>query len=330
VVFAFALSFLGVWEIPIPGFAQMDVSSKLQHQEGPSGAFFKGVFTTLLATPCSGPFLGPVFALTLSQPPLMTYVLFGSVGLGMASPYLLIGAFPALVKWLPKPGHWMETVKQLMGFVLLGTIVYLFTTLHHDYFIPTLALLMAVWLGCWIVGRVPVYESTARQIRQWSLAVVVASAIGWLSFTFLGPERHLFPWQPYTPETVAKLQSDGKTVMVDFTANWCLTCRWNFRNAINTRRVKEVVERNGIAPVLADWTDMNDTIKQKLIELNSNSIPLLAIYPAERPSEVIVLRDAITQNQLLAALEKAGPSHSAAADRHQVTSLKSLAEPAAQ
>ena len=83
--------------------------------------------------------------------------------------------------------------------------------------------------------------------------------------------------------------------MVDFTADWCLTCQANFRSAINTQRVKEVVEKNGIAPVLADWTDNNDTIKQKLAELNSNSIPLLAIYPADKPGEVIILRDALTQ-----------------------------------
>src|SRR5436190_23834635 len=195
VVFAFALSFLGVCDVPIPGFAQTDMSSKLQHHEGASGAFFKGVFTTLLATPCSGPFLGPVFAFTLAQPPLVTYVLFGSVGLGMASPYLVIGAFPALVRWLPKPGHWMETVKHLMGFVLLGTVVYLFSTLNAVYFIPTLALVMAVWLACWIIGRVPVYETASKQLRQWIVGAAAAAAIGWLSFTFLAPEPHLYPWQ---------------------------------------------------------------------------------------------------------------------------------------
>ncbi len=330
VVFAFALSFLGVWEIPIPGFAQTDMSSKLQHHEGATGAFFKGIFTTLLATPCSGPFLGPVFAVTLSQPPLVTYILFGSVGLGMASPYLLIGAFPALVRWLPKPGHWMETVKQLMGFVLLGTVVYLFTTLNKNYFIPTLALVMAVWLACWIVGRVPIYESAGKQVRQWVVGAVSAAAIGWLSFTFLAPQAHLYSWHSYSPEALTKLQSEGKTVMVDFTADWCLTCQANFKFVINTERIKQLIDRNGVAPVLADWTDMNDTIKQQLNELNSNSIPLLAIYPANRPGEVIVLRDAITQSQLLSALEKAGPSVSLSPDKHQVSSLKSQADAASQ
>jgi suppressor for copper-sensitivity B len=318
VVFAFALSFLGVWEVPIPGFAQSGTSSKLQHHEGPSGAFFKGVFTTLLATPCSGPFLGPVFAFTLAQPPLATYLIFASVGLGMASPYLLVGAFPALVRWLPKPGEWMETVKQLMGFVLLGTVVYLFSTINSDYFIPTLALMMAVWLACWIIGRVPLYESAGLQIRNWAIGVATAAAIGWAAFTFLGPLQELIPWQPYSPEALAKLQADGKTVMVDFTADWCLTCQFNTRTAINTRRVKEAIEKHDVVPLLADWTDKNDAIKEKLAELNSKSIPLLAIYPASAPFEPIVLRDALVESQVLSAIEQAGSSMPAP-EKHQIS-----------
>jgi suppressor for copper-sensitivity B len=308
VVFAFALSFLGVWEVPIPGFAQSSSSSKLQQQEGPAGAFFKGIFTTLLATPCSGPFLGSVFGYTLSQPPLATYLIFGSVGLGMASPYLVIGAFPGLVKWLPKPGAWMETFKQLMGFVLLFTVVYLFSTISPGYYIATLTLVVGVWFACWVIGRVPIYEDAGKQLRAWAIGAMAAAAVGWFAFTFLGPVKHLYEWKPFTPEVVAKLQSEGKTVMVDFTADWCPTCQTNFHFAINTRAVKALVEKNGVEPVLADWSDHNDMIKQKLAELQSNSIPVLAIYPANQPGEVIILRDALTQKQLLGALEQAGPS----------------------
>ncbi|CAN0381929.1 unnamed protein product, partial [Ectocarpus sp. 4 AP-2014] len=123
-VFAMALSFLGVWEIPLPGFAGGKGANELQQKEGFSGAFFKGAFTTILATPCSGPFLGPVFVYLISQSTAITFLMFAAIGLGMASPYLLIGAFPNLVRFLPKPGAWMETFKQLMGFVLMGTAVY--------------------------------------------------------------------------------------------------------------------------------------------------------------------------------------------------------------
>lgn len=308
IVFAFALSFLGVWEVPIPGFAQSKSSGKLQQQEGPAGAFFKGIFTTLLATPCSGPFLGPVFGFTLSQPPLATYLIFGSVGLGMASPYLVIGAFPALVKWLPKPGAWMETFKQLMGFVLLFTVVYLFSTISSEYYIATLTLVVGVWLACWIIGRVPIYDDAGPQLRAWALGTLTAAFIGWGAFTFLGPVKELIEWQPYSAESLAKLQREGKTVLVDFTADWCLTCQYNTRTAINTRRVKEAIEQNGVAPLLADWTDNNAAIKEKLAELNSNSIPLLAVYPAGKPGEVIILRDALVESQVLDAIKKAGPS----------------------
>ena len=157
-VFAMALSFLGTWEIPIPGFVGVGGANRLQAQEGPSGAFFKGVFTTILATPCSGPFLGPVFGYLLRQPPHMAYWIFGAVGLGMAFPYLVLGAVPELLRFLPKPGRWMETVQQLMGFLLLATVVYLFTTLSAAYFIPTLALLVGLWFACWWIRPHPAHR----------------------------------------------------------------------------------------------------------------------------------------------------------------------------
>ena len=164
-VFTMALSFLGVWEIPIPGFVGAGGANRLQAEEGPSGAFFKGVFTTILATPCSGPFLGPVFGYLLKQPPQMAYWIFGAVGLGMASPYLVIGAVPELLRFLPKPGRWMETVQQLMGFLLLATVVYLFSTLSAAYFISTLTLLVGLWFACWWIGRTPLSAPAAGAWR---------------------------------------------------------------------------------------------------------------------------------------------------------------------
>jgi thiol:disulfide interchange protein len=130
------------------------------------------------------------------------------------------------------------------------------------------------------------------------------------------------PWAPYSPQVLAQAQAEGKTVMVDFTAEWCLTCKVNLATAINTRKVQEVVEHNNVITLLADWTDRSQEIKDALAELNANSIPLLAIYPAERPQEPIVLRDLVVQSQVVRALEEAGPSLRGASSRNVRTAAK--------
>jgi thiol:disulfide interchange protein len=307
-VFSMALSFLGVWELPIPGFAASDKATELSQQEGPFGAFCMGVFTTLLATPCSGPFLGSVLGFTLSQPPSISYLLFGSVGVGMALPYLLIGLFPSLVSWLPKPGHWMETLKHLLGFVLLATVLFLFSTIKQEYFLATLALMFGIWFACWLVGHVPIYAPLRTKAAAWLTGIAVATAVGFVSFRMSMPSESPLPWQPYSPQALAVARAQGKTVLVDFTADWCLTCKTNLLFSINTEQVKELVEKNDVVTLLADWTDENDTIKQALLELNSQSIPLLAIYPSDPNREVVVLRDLISQTNVLEALADAGPS----------------------
>ena len=179
-----------------------------------------GMFTTILATPCSGPFLGPVFGFTISQTPLVIYSIFASVGLGMALPYLVIGAFPSLVVWLPKPGAWMDTFKNLMGFILLGTVVYLFSTISHDYFIATLSLLFGIWFAFWLIGRTPITASVQQRCNAWLEGIATVAIIGTLSFNYLTPRESILSWQPFSPQAVSDARQQGKTVMVDFTANW--------------------------------------------------------------------------------------------------------------
>ena len=311
VVFAFALSFLGIWELPIPGFIG-EKAGHVQSQEGPAGALLKGVLSTVLATPCSGPFLGPVFGFTLTQPTAVTYAVFGAIATGMCLPYVLVGLIPGLVKFLPKPGAWMATFKELLGFVMLGTVVYLFTILHHEWFVPTLALLVGIWAACWWVGKGQETTGTVG-FGRWVQAASAAALIGWGAFTLLAPGDSLIEWQqPFSRDRIAELRRSGATVMVDFSADWCPTCKFNLAYAIETNRVKAAVEKNRVVPVLADWTDGSNEIKVALEGLQSRSIPVLAIYPAATPGtecpEPIVLRDLITESQVLEALEKAGPS----------------------
>jgi thiol:disulfide interchange protein len=311
VVFAFALSFLGIWELPIPGFIG-EKAGHVQSQEGAAGSFLKGVLSTVLATPCGGPFLGPVFGFTLTQPTAVTYAVFGSIAAGMALPYVLVGLMPGLVRFLPRPGAWMVTFKEVLGFVMLGTVVYLFTILHHEWFVPTLALLVGIWAACWWVGKAQETSGVAS-FGRWVQAGAVTALVGWAAFTLLAPGETVIEWQqPFSRERIAELRRTGATVLVDFSADWCPTCKFNLAYAIETDRVKAAIEKNRVVPVLADWTDGSAEIKAALEGLQSRSIPLLAIYPAATPGdptpEPIVLRDLITERQVLDAIEQAGPS----------------------
>jgi thiol:disulfide interchange protein DsbD len=246
VVFVFALSFLGVWEIPIPGFVGSGDVQSLADREGPAGAFAKGILTTVLATPCSGPMLTPALTWAVSQSPLVTYAGFACVGLGMASPYLLIGMFPQLVSFLPKPGAWMDTFKHVMGFVLMGTVVFLLTFMPIPYVVPTVALLVGFWAAFWWIGRVPLTEPFQVRLRAWLFGAALSCVVGMMAFGWLLPimesrfqgavDRELaarkvavapgqasedeLPWQPFSLDLLQQSTAAGHTVLVDFTADW--------------------------------------------------------------------------------------------------------------
>ncbi len=344
VVFAMSLSFLGVWEIPIPGFAGSGKAAELAAQEGAAGAFAKGAITTVLATPCTGPFLGSALVWAAAKPPLVVYAVFASVGLGMASPYLLIGAFPRLIRWLPKPGAWMETFKQMMGFVLLGTIVYLLSVITPmSSVVPTLALLFGIWGACWWIGRHQWSRTEHSKLWVWGQAVGFTLLVGILSFTWLDDimagrfeqtvesriaaaksERateivsqpanldHI-NWQPFNLTVLKELVDAQKTVMVDFTAHWCLTCKTLEATVLNTEPVRELLRRNEIVTLQAQWVDENPDTGIMLEKLKSQQIPVVAIFPAGRAQQPIVLRGIYPRQTLLDALEKAGPSANSAA-----------------
>ena len=311
-VFAMALSFLGVWEIPIPGFASGGASNKWMAQEGPIGAFSKGALTTVLATPCIGPFLGTALGVALSQPSWIVLLIFLFIGLGLSSPYILIAAVPRLMSWLPKPGPWMDTFKQLLAFPLLFTCIFLLSSISDDYRIATLTMLIGVWFACWWIGKVPAWAERSKYWITLALATGVASGLGVWSFRALGPvdknDAHAISWVPYSEGELQKLLKQRKTVMIDFTADWCANCKTNLKTAIETEKVAKKIRDNRVVAMVADWTDFGPEIKQKLIELQSNGIPLLAIYPGTRPTEPILLRALLFESNVLGALEEAGPS----------------------
>ncbi|MEM9368775.1 MAG: thioredoxin family protein [Planctomycetota bacterium] len=308
VMFALALSYLGVWEIPVPGMAGGQASMELQNREGFAGAFFKGVFTTILSTPCSGPLLGYILGWTLGLSPAHTVLVIMTVGFGMAFPYIVIGFRPSLVAFLPKPGNWMETLKQFFAFLFLGTVAFFFYGFKDEHHVPVFIALIGVWFGCWIVGLVPTWQTIQRRLLAWTGGIAAASVIGIAAFHYLGQQPKVLQWEPYSEARLQQLQGEGRTVMVKFTAKWCVNCIVNYQVAVNTEPTAEKLNELDAVALYADWTDQNDEIKAKLEELQSRSIPLLAFYPGAQPDKPIVLRDLVSQQAVLDALQEAGPS----------------------
>jgi suppressor for copper-sensitivity B len=307
-MFALALSFLGVWEFPIPGFATGSKSTELSSRHGIIGAFAKGIITTLLATPCSGPFLGSALAVSLTQPAWVVLLIFFGVGVGMASPYLIISAYPAALKWIPKPGPWMETFKELLAFPMLLSVVAFVAGFPKEERIAMLASLIFTWFACWLIGRVPAWASPLQKSRAWVLGTVATVAGAFGSFYYLGPSPYELEWEPFSEQRLQQLVGEGKTVMVDFTAEWCQNCKLNLAVAIHTARVRDVVKKNNVVPLIADLTRYPPELMDKLKELNSISIPVLAIYPPGQTNQPIILQDLLAETDVLKALEEAGPS----------------------
>jgi thiol:disulfide interchange protein len=357
IVFVMALSFLGVWEIPIPGFAGGGGAQKLANKEGAFGAFVKGVITTVLATPCSGPFLGTAVAFAFRESPPVAYGIFSAMGLGMAAPYLLIGARPELIKLLPKPGEWMDTFKQVMGFVLVATVLWLMMPIHASKVMPTLVLLAGLAAGCWWIGRTPGYAELPEKLKAWTGGAVFAGLIGWFAFGWFGgvsradfhaavdnenthrmrlykstdipvqarvTDPASLEWKSFTMQNFVADVNSGKTVMLEFTAKWCATCKTLKALNLNREQTKQKIERNG---VVAYEIDIDEISPEELLFFQkiqpSGSVPVIAIFPADKKYEPIPFGDGYTQTQILEALDRAGPSRKmAAVDRP--TNLSSL------
>ena len=346
VVFVMGLSFLGVWEISIPGFVGRGKAVELAEKEGFAGAFSKGILTTILATPCSAPFLASALTWAVSQPPAKTYAVFTAVGLGMASPYLLIGAFPSLLGFLPKPGQWMDTFKQVMGFVLLGTVVFVLTFIPLALVIPTVGFLFGLWAACWWIGRTSLTADLGTKAGAWLTAATIATAVGMVTFGWLSGVmqgyfdraveqaianqmigvqvengavvttvkpmltkngKHL-PWQPFTPRVLQEAVASGATVMVDFTADWCLTCKTLEATVLSSQEVRDTVQASRIVTLRADWTHGQPEVTKMLKLLGSKQVPVLAIFPAGRANTPVVMRGFYTPQALLDVLKAAGPS----------------------
>ncbi len=319
IVFAFGLNLFGVFEVPAFGSTQL---AKAQDKEGWLGHLLSGVFATVLSTPCSAPFLGTGigFALTLPSVGLMGF--FAVAGVGLALPFLLVAWIPGVARFLPRPGAWMDTFRQFLGFALMATTVWLLDALGgqvgREGVFGFLVFLTAVGFGCWILGR---WASPIATTRSKLLAVVCAVAVsGVFGNSFLVFEASAadssattdvparldysekIPWYPFNDCLLENLE--GRTVFVDFTADWCPTCKVTEKTVLATDTVRLAMEKHEVVPLIADFTRRDPKIKTWLDRFQRASVPMYMVVPADRSKAPFILPEVFQPETLVEALER--------------------------
>ena len=311
-VFVFALNLLGVFEIALSGGAATTMST-LSRKEGYGGAFLHGLFTTLLGTSCTAPFLSTSLGFAVTQSTPVIFLLFLAIAAGMSLPYFLLTARPAWLRYMPKPGAWMERAKQLMGFVMLAVAVWLLGVLGDSRGASAAGamswFLLVLGLGSWLLGA----WSGSKLAWLTALALAVGGYFGLLRgplataatrTTAVTADLGGIAWQPFSDEAVAAARTAGQTVFVDFTADWCLNCKVYERAVLKNAAVVAKFREKQIVPLKADWTNGDATIGRALKSFGRVGVPLYLLYrPGEKEP---VVSDALTVGAFLTDLEKIG------------------------
>jgi thiol:disulfide interchange protein len=317
-IVVFGLGMLDVYMIIIPSEIIRLPSSMVEMNPDKKGTrltgeFFKGVFTTIIATPCSGPFLGATLAWTLRQPPLIIYLVFMALGIGMATPYILFSVITPLRSWIPKPGPWMEDLKHVMGFLLFGFGIYLMRGLPGDMIVPTISVCLAMAFSAAVYGRFAGFGAPKSRKFVIGLAAFAMIALGWI-FSFIridhpvgsAQQRNLVEpqaWLEFTPRLLTNAHLEGRSVLIDFTAHWCWNCQYNKIMVLNSKEIDLLLKKKGVLLLRADFTMENPEAESLLNHLGSRSIPFMAIFPGDDPYRPIILRDILEKSEVIRALK---------------------------
>ncbi len=317
-----ALNLFGVFEVTLGGSA-LDAAGNLASRHGASGAFFNGVLATTLATPCTAPFLAPALGFAFSQSAGTIILIFLTVGLGLASPYVLLSWNPAWLKFLPKPGAWMEKFKVAMGFPMLATVVWLLNIAAASYGKNVFWLgvfLVIVAFAAWIFGEFlqrgrahkgitlalvfllfsSGYFFVLEKELNWRAALPETGAAGSLKESADGID-----WQRWSPEAVAATRAAGKPVLVDFTADWCLTCQVNKKTSLEIPSVRQKLKDLGAVAFVGDYTRTPENITTELNRYHRAGVPLVLVFPKNPGADAIVLPEILTPGIVLDALDRA-------------------------
>ena len=319
-----ALNLFGVFEVQLGGRA-MDTAASLSSGHGAAGALFNGLLATVLATSCTAPFLGAAvgFAFAPSQSAFTTLAIFLTVGVGLALPYVVLAWQPGWLKFLPKPGAWMERFKVAMGFPMLAAAVWLFSLVSvyygdRSWWLAIFLVMIAV--GAWIYGE---FVQRHRSRQGLALLAILGVVLAGYFFALEGHLRWREPlskdtpgasvdrdpsgvaWEPWSNAAVAHARNEHRPVLVDFTAKWCLTCNTVVKPALESAAVREKLQKLNAVALLGDYTRFPDDITEELTRHGRAGVPLVLIYPGDPTKPPIVLPEALTPGIVVAALDKA-------------------------
>jgi len=311
IVLLFTLNLWGLFEIPLPApVAKIGASGP---SEGVAGHLTTGFFATLMATPCSAPFLGTALGFALTQNIPTTFAMFTAIGTGMASPYLLLAAVPGVARVLPKPGAWMNTFRIVMGLLLAGTAVWLLYVLSGLVALSPLLVFIGLLLAAsgvtYVAHRSPSFSGRRRALMMVTAVVCVtgvaiaARATGGVAARPLGvaPEDRLIAWETFDRDVAERAAAAGRYVFVDVTADWCFTCKVNEGLFLETKEVADAFERHDVLALRADWTRRDDAIGEFLASFDRYGIPFYVMYQPGR--EPYVFSELLSKSAILNLLD---------------------------
>jgi thiol:disulfide interchange protein len=314
------LNLFGVFEVTLGGRV-MSAAVDAAATGGAPGAFFNGLLTTILATSCTAPVLGTAIGFAFAQPAAIVVLVFLTVALGLASPYVLLSWQPAWLKFLPKPGPWMEKFKVVMGFPMLLTTVWLLNlaaTFYGDRTWWLAAFLVLVGLAAWIYGQLAPGNqlralASAGLVLALNYALVLEGQVHWRDIRsgadeskFKTPVPQGFDWEPWSRDAVAQARASGRPVLVDFTAKWCPNCNLLVKPALQAESVRTKARQVNTVALLADYTDYGREIGEELERFGRAGVPLVLVYPRNATLPPLVLPETPTPGMLVEALEQAG------------------------
>ena len=313
--FVIGLNLMSVFEM---GSILMRWGNKLTPSSRSSSfrrSFFDGVLATLVATPCTAPFMGAALGAAIVLPTYQALMIFTALGLGMALPYMVLSMNSNLSGRLPRPGAWMETLKQVLAFPMFLTTIWLIWVFGQQTGIDGVALmltgLLLLGISLWIIGRWPDINLTLK-IRAFTRITALLLFLAAVTIVYTGAIQDSSVvknasgssevWQDFSPSEISQLRSEGRPVFIDFTAAWCLTCQVNKRTTLNSKTVLDAFQKKGVTLFQADWTNQDEEITQALEEHGRSGVPVYVLYTGidEKP---ILLPEILTEEIVISALE---------------------------